>query len=66
MKVTSGNFKMKIWIPSPFFVDIGGITDLDFAKDDLTSGWKKSYKMDSSRRVKNSANAWYKIIISGE
>lgn len=36
-KVTSGNFEIKIWIWNPFFVDIDGITDLDFAKDDLTS-----------------------------
>lgn len=64
--VRSGNFEIKIWIWNPFFVDIDGIIDLDFAKDDLTSGWKKSYRMASSRSVKNPATAWYKTILSGE
>lgn len=65
-KVTSGNFEVKIWIWDPFFVGIDGITDLDFAKDDLTSGWKKSYRMASPARVKNSVSAWWKAILSGE
>lgn len=66
LKVAPGNFKIKIWICNPFFVDIDGITDSDFAKDDLTSGGKKSHSVDSSRIAKDSAIAGHKAAVSGE